>query len=64
MFAKVSLNSFIYDIIDILVFPNATTVAIYSKNNIIKCFAELILIMITIVVNLKGMRKDTPGMTI
>ena len=53
MFAKVSLNSFIYDIIDIFIFPNATTVAIYSKNKIIKCFPEFILNMITIVVNLK-----------
>ena len=34
MFAKLSLKSFIYDLIETFVFSNATTKEIYDKNNI------------------------------
>ena len=37
MFAKVSIKSFICDIIDIFMFPDKTTKSIYEKYNIEKC---------------------------
>ena len=38
MFAKVSIKSFVCDIIDVFMFPNETTKTIYDKYNIEKCF--------------------------
>ena len=38
MFAKVSIKSFVYDIIDVFMFPNETTKSIYEKNKIKKCY--------------------------
>ena len=43
MFSKVSLKSFLYDIIDIFCFPDEDVKEIYDKNKIIKCFVYLIL---------------------
>ena len=43
MFSKVSLKSFVYDIIDIFCFPDEDVKEIYDKNKIIKCFVYLIL---------------------
>ena len=34
MFAKLSLKSFIYELIETFVFPNTITKEIYKKNNI------------------------------
>ena len=41
MFAKVSLISFIYDIIDIFCFPDDKVKSIFDKNDIEKCFLYL-----------------------
>ena len=38
MFAKVSIKSFVYDIIDVFMFPNEKTKNIYEKYNIEKCY--------------------------
>ena len=38
MFAKVSIKSFVYDIIDVFMFPNETTKSIYEKYKIKKCY--------------------------
>ena len=38
MFAKVSIKSFVYDIIDVFMFPNEKTKSIYEKYNIEKCY--------------------------
>ena len=38
MFAKVSIKSFVCDIIDVFMFPNETTKSIYEKYNIKNCF--------------------------
>ena len=38
MFAKVSIKSFVCDIIDVFMFPNETTKSIYEKYNNEKCF--------------------------
>ena len=38
MFAKVSIKSFIYAIIDVFMFPNEKTKKIYEKYNIEKCY--------------------------
>ena len=38
MFAKVSIKSFVCNIIDVFMFPNETTKSIYEKYNIEKCF--------------------------
>ena len=38
MFAKVSIKSFVCDIIDVFMFPNDTTKSIYKKYNIEKCY--------------------------
>ena len=38
MFAKVSILSFNYDLIDVFMFPNQKTKEIYEENNIIKCY--------------------------
>ena len=43
MFSKVSLKSFVCDIIDIFCFPDEDVKEIYDKNKIIKCFVYLIL---------------------
>ena len=43
MFSKVSLKSFVYDIIDIFCFPDEDVNEIYDKHKIIKCFVYLIL---------------------
>ena len=43
MFSKVSLKSFVYDIIDIFCFPDEDVKEIFDKHNIIKCFVYLIL---------------------
>ena len=43
MFSKVSLKSFVYDIIDIFCFPDEDVKEIYDKHKIIKCFVYLIL---------------------
>ena len=43
MFSKVSLKSFVYDIIDIFCLPDEDVKEIYDKNKIIKCFVYLIL---------------------
>ena len=43
MFSKVSLKSFVYDIIDIFCFPDEDVKEIYDKNKIIRCFVYLIL---------------------
>ena len=41
MFAKVSLKSFIYDMIDVFCFPNETVKEIYSQCDISKCHLYL-----------------------
>ena len=38
MFAKVSIKSFVCDMIDVFMFPNETTKTIYQKYNIEKCY--------------------------
>ena len=38
MFAKVSIKSFVCDIIDVFMFPNDTTKSIYKKYNVEKCY--------------------------
>ena len=43
MFSKISLKSFIYDIIDIFCFPDYAIADIYNKNDILKIFIYLIL---------------------
>ena len=43
MFSKVSLKSYVYDIIDVFCFPNEEVLEIYAQNHIIKCFVYLIL---------------------
>ena len=43
MFAKISLASFIYDIIDIFRFHNDFICDIYASNKKIKCLPDLIL---------------------
>ena len=40
MFSKVSIKSFVYDIIDVFMFPNEETKQIYQKYNINKCLVE------------------------
>ena len=40
IFSKVSIKSFVYDIIDVFMFPNEETKQIYQKNNINKCLVE------------------------
>ena len=41
MFAKISLKSFVYDMVDVFSFPNNKTQNIYNKNERIKCFLYL-----------------------
>ena len=43
MFSKISLKSFVYDIIDIFCFPDTVITDIYKKNDILKVFVYLIL---------------------
>ena len=43
MFSKVSIRSFVYDLIDIFSFPDDEITEIYARNDIIKCFIYLIL---------------------
>ena len=38
MLAKVSIKSFVCDIIDVFMFPNDTTKSIYKKYNVEKCY--------------------------
>ena len=38
MFAKVSIKSFVCDIIDVFMFPDETTKSIYEKYNVEKCY--------------------------
>ena len=38
MFAKVSIKSFVYDIIDVFMFPDEIVKSIYEKYNITKCY--------------------------
>ena len=40
MFSKVSIKSFVYDIIDVFMFPNEEIKQIYQKYNINKCLVE------------------------
>ena len=40
MFSKLSIKSFVYDIIDVFMFPNETIKKIYQKYNIEKCIVE------------------------
>ena len=44
LFAKISLKSFVYDMIDIYCFPTEKVKMIYDKYNIIKCHVYLNLI--------------------
>ena len=43
MFSKISLKSFVYDIIDVFCFPDNAVSEIYEKNEIVKVFIYLIL---------------------
>ena len=43
MFAKVSLISFVYDVIDVFAFPNEHVKGIVAKNDIMKCHLYLTL---------------------
>ena len=43
MFSKLSLRSFVYDIIDIFCFPDEEVKEIYERHKIIKTFVYLIL---------------------
>ena len=43
MFSKVSIRSFVYDLIDIFSFHDDKITEIYARNYIIKCFIYLIL---------------------
>ena len=43
MFSKVSLKSFVYDIIDIFCFPDEEVKEIFDRHKIIKTFVYLIL---------------------
>ena len=45
MFSKVSIRSFVYDLIDVFDFPNETVNEIYCKNSIIKCHLQFSLIL-------------------
>ena len=40
MFSKVSIKSFVYDMIDVFMFPNEQIKQIYQKYNIIKCLVK------------------------
>ena len=40
MFAKLSIKSFVYDIIDVFMFPDATVTKIYQKYDIENCIVE------------------------
>ena len=40
MFSKVSIKSFVYDMIDVFMFPNEEIKQIYQKYNISKCLVE------------------------
>ena len=43
MFSKISIKSFVYDLIDIFCYPDEEVREIYAKHNILKCFIYLIL---------------------
>ena len=43
MFSKISLKAFVYDIIDILSFPDQHVQEIFAQNEIIKCYIYLVL---------------------
>ena len=38
MFSKVSIKSFVYDLIDIFMFPNQETKEVYKKYQVEKCY--------------------------
>ena len=38
MFSKISIKSFVFDLIDVFVFPNEKVTKIYSNYKILKCF--------------------------
>ena len=38
MFSKISLKSFVYDMVDVSCFPDDYVKKIYKENNILKCF--------------------------
>ena len=38
MFNKVSIKSFVYDLIDVFIFPNQDVQKIYQKHKINKCY--------------------------
>ena len=38
MFSKVSIKSFVYDLIDIFIFPNQEIQKIYQKYQVEKCY--------------------------
>ena len=38
MFSKTSIHSFVYDLIDVFIFPDDVVKEIYEKNEIQKCF--------------------------
>ena len=38
MFCKTSIQSFVYDLIDIFMFPDEIVKKIYEKYEVIKCF--------------------------
>ena len=40
MFSKLSIKAFVYDIIDVFMFPDETTKNIYQKYGVEKCFVE------------------------
>ena len=40
MFSKLSIKSFVYDIVDVFMFPNETTKRIYQKYSVEKCIVE------------------------
>lgn len=44
MFPKVSLQSFVYNVIDVFCFPSKEVKEIYQQNAIIKCFVYLFLV--------------------
>ena len=38
LFSKISLTSFVYDMVNVFCFPNNEIKEIYKKNEILKCF--------------------------
>ena len=44
MFSKVSIKSFVYDLIDVFMFPNQEIQEIYRQYQVNKCFNKVIYI--------------------